>query len=263
MPDLHHIPGTHGLPLLGLAPAFASDALGLTRSLNARYGRVVRGYYPFEPHLLALSAEANEQILLDRGNCYSSRRGWEPLIGVLFRRGLALRDGSDHRVQRRMMQQTFRKDALAVYLQRMVPRVRTAVADWARRGSLAFHPAVKRLTLEIAADIFLGLDLQSEVDRVNTDFIATVEASLAIIRLPGIGLKYGRGVRARARLESFVRDRIPARRAGHGEDMFSGLCRAQADDGVPYPEDDIVDQIIFLLMAAHETTSSAISTMVY
>jgi cytochrome P450 len=263
MPDLHHIRGTRGLPILGLAPAFAADALGLTRSLRTKFGPIVRGYYPFEPHVLALSAHANEQILLDRENCYSSKLGWEPLIGVLFRGGLVLRDGSDHRLQRRIMQQMFRKEALATYLKRMMPRIQISVADWGRRGSLAFHPAVKRLTLEIAAEIFLGLDLQAEIDQVNRDFIAAVDASLAIVRLPGIGIKYQRGIRARARLETFVRSRIPERRRGNREDMFSRICRAEAESGGLFREHDIADQIIFLLMAAHETTSSAISTMIY
>jgi cytochrome P450 len=162
-----------------------------------------------------------------------------------------------------MMQQMFRKEALAVYLERMTPRIQTSVAKWGRRASIAFHPAVKRLTLEIASDIFLGLEIQDEVDRVNEDFVSAVEASLAIVRLRWIGLKYARGIRARARLEAFVRSRIRERRSGTRSDLFSRMCRAVSENGERYGEDDITDQIIFLLMAAHETTSSAMSTMVY
>ena len=134
-------------------------------------------------------------------------------------------------------------------------------------GGFRFYPAIKRLTLDIAADVFLGLELQSEVDQVNRDFTAVVEASVALVRVRvpmlGLGRKYARGLESRARLERFLAERIPARRRGGGDDLFSQMCRVETEAGERYQDDEIVDHLIFLMMAAHDTTTSALTTIAY
>jgi cytochrome P450 len=45
--------------------------------------------------------------------------------------------------------------------------------------------------------------------------------------------------------------------------MFSLLCRAEAEDGSRYSDSEIVDHMIFLMMAAHDTTTSTLTSLVY
>jgi len=260
---LRHIPGTGRRLLFDQAAAFISDPLRFTRQRHAAYGPVSRAYFPFEPGVVLLSAEGNDFVLRDRAQNFSAHLGWEPLLGKLFRRGLMLRDGEDHRLQRRLMQPAFRKEALAGYLERMRPRIVRETAAWGGQAGFRFYPAIKRLTLDIAADVFLGLELQAEVDQVNRDFTAVVEASVALLRVPLLGRKYAHGLESRARLERFLAERIPARRRGGGEDLFSQMCRVETEAGQRYQDDEIVDHLIFLMMAAHDTTTSALTTIAY
>ena len=260
---LRHIPGTDFPPLIGQSLEFLADPIAYCRSIERRFGSVSRGSFLFERRINLLSAEANEFVLLDRAHNFSAHLGWHPVIGELFPRGLMLRDGDDHRNQRRLMQPAFRKEALAQYLARMNPRIASTVSQWRERGSFCFYPEIKRLTLELASDVFLGLELQSEMEQVNRDFVDVVEATAAIVRVPLIGRRYARGLAARARLERFLRERVAARRAGRGSDLFSQLCRLGEDGGEPLRDDEIVDHLIFVMMAAHDTTTSAITTMVY
>lgn len=260
---LRHIPGTSFPPLVGQSLEFLADPLAYCRRIASTYGPVSRGSFLFEQRVNLLSADANEFVLLDRAHNFSAYRGWHPVIGQLFPRGLMLRDGDDHRDQRRLMQPAFRKEALAQYLARMQPRIAATVQTWRASGSFCFYPEIKRLTLELAADVFLGLQLQAEVDQVNSDFVDIVEATAAIVRLPVLGRLYGRGLRARARLERFLRERIADRRSQPGTDLFSQLCRLGVDSGEALSDDEIIDHLIFVMMAAHDTTTSAITTMVY
>jgi len=260
---LRHIPGTGRRLLFDQAAAFIRDPLQFTRQRHAAYGPVSRAYFPFEPGVVLLSAEGNEFVLRDRAQNFSAHLGWEPLLGKLFPRGLMLRDGDDHRYQRRLMQPAFRKEALAAYLERMTPRIVRETASWGARPGFRFYHAIKRLTLDIAADVFLGLELQAEIDQVNQDFTALVEASVALLRVPLLGRKYARGLQGRTRLERFLAERIPARRKGGGEDLFSQMCRIETEAGERYRDDEIVDHLIFLMMAAHDTTTSALSTIAY
>ena len=56
---------------------------------------------------------------------------------------------------------------------------------------------------------------------------------------------------------------IPARRAGRRADMFSRLCRAESEEGARFTDADIIDHMIFLMMAAHDTTTSTLTSITY
>ena len=71
---------------------------------------------------------------------------------------------------------------------------------------------------------------------------------------------YGRAKRARRRLEAWFETMIAARRAGgDGDDVLSHMSRDTDEHGQPYAVKTIVDHMIFLLFAAHDTSTSALS----
>jgi cytochrome P450 len=45
--------------------------------------------------------------------------------------------------------------------------------------------------------------------------------------------------------------------------MFSRLARAQSEEGARFTDPDIIDHMIFLMMAAHDTTTSTLTSMTY
>ncbi len=261
-PSLDHIPSTGDWPLVSEA-RFLSNTLAFAQRAHAKCGPVSRGWWMFQPSVYLMSAQANELVLFDRAGNFSAKQGWDRILAGLFPRGLMLRDAEDHRWHRRLMLPAFRKEALARYLQAMSPRIETSVAQWGAKRDLHFYPAIKRLTLAIAADVFLGAELDSEIDQISADFTDLVAASVAVVRVPVLGRTYARGVNARARLAAFIRERISVRRAGEGTDLFTQLCHARDENDRQYSDEEIVDHLIFLMMAAHDTTTSAITTMVY
>ena len=260
---LAHVPGDDGRFLVGHSLEFLADPLGFARRMLAEHGPISRTNFLFQRRLSLISAEANEFVLLDRAGNFSAYLGWEPVLGSLFPRGLMLRDGDDHRYHRRLMQPAFRKEALAGYLARMNRLIEPAVTIWLQQRELKFYPAVKRLTLEIAADLFLDVQLRSEIDKVGEAFFDLVEASNAINRIPVIGRLFERGLTGRSYLANVIEQRIAARRSGDGTDLLSQLCRAEDENGQRYSDKEIVDHLIFLMMAAHDTTTSALTTIVY
>jgi cytochrome P450 len=64
-------------------------------------------------------------------------------------------------------------------------------------------------------------------------------------------------------LEEYFRGQIPAKRAGHGEDLFSVLCHAESENGHRFSDEDIVNHMIFTLMAAHDTSTITVAMMAY
>ncbi len=122
----------------------------------------------------------------------------------------------------------------------------------------------KELTLDLALETFVGVDLtREEQEQVNKAFIAAVRAGTSVIRKPIPGGPWARGLKARAFLEEFFRSHLPAKRRDGGDDLFAQLCRAQSEDGHEFSDDDIVNHMIFLLMAAHDTTTITMSSIAY
>jgi cytochrome P450 len=208
--------------------------------------------------------EANRFVLIDKDQIFSARRPWMQIMGRIFPNGLLLRDGLEHRHHRKIMHEAFTRPVLRDYTERMAPRVASGTSDWANGGApLLAYPAFKRLTLEIATSIFLGVDLGPSARRMNGAFEAMVAASMSRVRLPLIGREFQRGLQGREFMLGFLRSLLEKKRADQGPDMFSRLCRARTEEGDTFSDDDVLDHMIFLMMAAHDTTTSTLCSLSY
>jgi cytochrome P450 len=203
------------------------------------------------------------QVLLDRDQVFSSEHGWGVFIGRLFSRGLMLRDFDEHRYHRRIMQDAFRAEAMRGYLERMPAIIERSLSGWRAGAHPDLYAAFKQLTLDITSEIFVGVRLGPEADRVNRAFVDAVAAGVATIRAPLPGTAYRRGMAGRRFLERWFGERIPERRASGATDLFTRLCHATDEDGASFTDEEIVDHMIFLLMAAHDTTTSTLGTMAW
>ncbi len=258
---MSHIPGDYGWPILGQTLSFLYKPVEFPRHLYERYGSISRGHVYFERAVNMLGPEANQFVLANRDGVFSAYRGWEPILGQLFPRGLMLRDGDDHRGHRRIMQVAFKKDALAEDLEMMRPIAEQRIAAWP--GQLQFYPAIKDLTLDIAAKVFLGLSLGEESKQLNRAFVDVVAASMALLRFNVPGTLFDRGLRGRAYLQDYFAARIDAKRKQQTPDLFSRLCNTESEEGEKFSPSEIVDHMIFTMMAAHDTTTSALTTISY
>lgn len=235
------------------------------QELQARYGNAVMQKYIRMTFVNLYGADAHRLALVNNDQVFSNKKAWDLIIGRIFPNGLMLRDGDDHRYHRRLMQAGFKNNAIQRYLLEMVPQVEQAVANWPVHPgeSLLAYPTFKNMTLELAATIFLGMDLGEEASRINKAFEATVAASMPKIPLAVPGTLLWRGIRARKYMCKYFQTLIPAKRSGEGTDMFSLLCQATDEEGNQYTDQEVIDHMIFLMMAAHDTTTSALTSMTY
>ena len=260
--SLDHIPGEDGwMPILGTTLKLLADPPGYVRRMHAKYGPVYRHKSFGGRNVTLLGPDANELVLFDRDKVFSSEQGWGPMLNLLFPRGLMLMDFEKHRVHRRTLSVAFKPEPMKLYAEALNEGIRTRVAKWSGK-SFDFYPAIKELTLDLAATSFLGIPFGPEASKINQAFVDMVQASIAVIRVPIPGTAMGRGVAGRKYLVDYFGREVPKRRAGNGEDMFSQICRATHEDGSQLSVDEIVDHMNFLMMAAHDTiTSSATSLM--
>ena len=208
--------------------------------------------------------EANRVVLMDRDQIFSARQPWTQIMGRIFPNGLLLRDGAEHKHHRKIMHEAFTRPALREYVERMNPIIARGIGSFAAEGApiLAFR-AYKKLTLELAASIFVGMDLGPTTGPMNLAFENMVAASMSRIRLPLVGREFQRGLRGRQFMLQLLGGMLEKKHGDSGPDMFSRLCRARTTEGEAFRDEEVLDHMIFLMMAAHDTTTSTLSSLTY
>lgn len=255
------VPGEPGLPLLGHTLGFLFSSQATMDRLREQHGPDFRMQVLGNPVFIVGNPATVRELLLDRTKTFSSELGWGPAIGKLFARGLMLLDFDEHRHDRRIMQAAFRPDAMRGYVEMMHVPIRSAITHWPRE--LRLYPALKQLTLDMACRIFLGVLPERESEQLNQAFTAAVAASVSVVKREVPGSSFARGMRGRRWLERFFQQLVEERRVRPGHDLLSELCKAKSEHGERFEDKAIVDHMIFLLMAAHDTTTSSLSSVAH
>jgi len=261
---LQHIPGDDGPPVVGLTFRLLANPKGEVERLAARHGPVYRSRAFGLRTISLLGPDANEFVLFDRQKLFSSGEGWNPFLGRLFPRGLMLLDFDEHRLHRKALSVAFKTEPMRSYLNGLNAGLARGVALWlGRPGPMLFYPAIKQLTLDLAATSFFGRDLGPDAESLKRAFVDMVAASVTPIRIALPGTAMGRGVAGRRFMVEFLGRESEARRQGDGEDLFTHLCQASTDEGRLLSVEEIVDHMSFLMMAAHDTLTSSFTSFVW
>ena len=259
--EIDYVPGRDGWPVVGTTLEQLKDPHAFTKKMVAEFGYIYRTNSFGGRFVQLIGAEANELVLFDRDKTFSSEQGWGPVLNLVFPRGLMLMDFEKHREDRRTLSIAFKPEPMKLYAEALNKGIAARVAEWSGK-TFAFYPAIKQLTLDLAAASFLGIPWGPEAQRINKAFVDMVQASIGIVRIPLPGTAMGRGVAGRKFLLDYFGREVPKRRASNGEDMFSQICRATKEDGTLLSDDEIIDHMNFLMMAAHDTITSSATSMV-
>src|ERR1700761_3501683 len=259
--------GDRGPPLVGHLIERMRGGTDYLLFLYQTKGPVIFGDSPVLPGVAALGPDAAQVIYSNRNKDYS-QQGWVPVIGPFFHRGLMLLDFEEHMFHRRIMQEAFIRSRLVSYVEQMDKVVSQTVANnWvANDARFLLYPAMKELTLDIASMVFMGHEPGTDrelVTKVNRAFTTTTRAGNAVIRTSVPPFTWWRGLQARKLLETYFTQRVAERRGHEGSDLLTVLCHTEDEDGNSFSDEDIVNHMIFLMMAAHDTSTSTSTTMAY
>jgi len=260
---LAHIPGNAGPLLVGHTLAFLRDARHFISAMQAKHGDVFQIRIFGRSEVAILTPQAVREVYLDKDKVLSSTQGWSTSIGPLFRNGLMLRDFDDHHLHRRVMQQAFRRTALEGYVS-AIHRVIDRHLDDLGPGPVDIYLFMKRLTLDIATDVFVGASLGTQAHAVNDAFVAMMAASITPVRVNLPGTAFRRGLEGRRQLDQIFGALVAQRREeDEAADLLSRLSHARTESGELLPADEVVDHMVFLLLAAHDTTTATLAVLLY
>lgn len=261
--ELDSVPGTFGVPVFGDTFHYMSDSLAWARRNQERYGDVFRVNAFFLKGIVVLGPDALKTVFHDRESTYSTALGWAPFFYKLFPSSLPMRDGDDHRFNRRIVQEAFKKNAMQGYVDVINPVAHAGLAAWQPQKSFRFYPAIKQLALDVSAAVFMGIDLGEESRRANRALLDLVKAVGAVFHTKIPGTTYWKGLKGRETLCNMLRPHIEAKRRSTPTDLFGHLCHAQTEEGAAFSDQEILDHTIAIMFASHDTTTSILTSMVY
>jgi cytochrome P450 len=177
-------------------------------------------------------------------------------------------EGIEHRHRRKLLAPPFHGKALQTYASLIEEETLREIARWPSDTEFETLAPMNRLTLNIILRAVMGQEI-AEIDRLRAVIPAMVTLgsrlwSLPIPRLgPGKLNPWHRYDAYRSEFDRIVGAQIDraSRDPNLDErtDVLAILLRSTYADGRPMPARDIADEILTLLAAGHETTSSALS----
>ena len=249
---------------------FSTDPLTLLLDAYERFGpvftmRVFHGNVVF-----MIGPEANHYMTVSHASNFGWREGHMGDLTALLGDGLLTIDGEFHRRSRRIMLPAFHHEAIAAALSTMNAEIDRALDVWGEGTRIDIYHWTRRLALRIALRALFGLDPDVAGSRVD---MATMfeqglgfwgrDYFLQVIRGPGT--PFARMQAARRQLDRVIFGEIARRRrtGERGSDVLSLLIDATDEDGESLTDRQIRDEVMTLLFAGHDTTTSTIAFMFY
>ena len=258
-------------PSLRRTERFARDPLPVLLDCYERYGpvftlRIFHGNVVF-----ALGPEANHFITVSGADNFVWREGHMGDLMPLLGDGLLTIDGDFHRRSRRIMLPAFHRERIQAATSTMQEEIDAALATWRDGRVLDLYAWTRRLALRVAMRALFGLDPDGPLARTTdaaTDFEHALgywarDYFLQILRGPRT--PWANMLTARSRLDALIYDEIARRRRSgeRGEDVLSLLLDAQDEDGDRLSDRHVRDEVMTLLFAGHDTTTSTVAFLFY
>lgn len=204
--------------------------------------------------------ERVEQLYTDR-QAGSTKLPWllPRVQHVMGNGGFIAKGGEAYRQRRQKVQPAFRRSALDSFLESIPPIVGKTLDEWearARAGIFDIYEPLRLLVTRINLRMLLGVELaDEEVAQLaeETHFLEAefVRVSPLFIPFPS-NLRFRRlTVRLRSRMQRIVQDRRAAQ--NKPLDMLTHFIQQVDDAGVPWSDDDIVDEILSVYFGANVT----------
>jgi cytochrome P450 len=257
-------------PSLARTKRFAEHPLPLLLDAYERYGpvftlRIFHGRVVF-----MLGPEANHYVTVSHADNFRWRDGHMGDLIPLLGDGLLTIDGEFHRRSRKAMLPVFHRERIAKATETIVEEAARAVEAITPGARLDLYHWTRRLALRIAMRALFGLD----PDRAARDFDAAKafedalsyysrDYFLQVARGPGSPFR--RMQQARAQLDRLILGEIARRRrtGERGDDLLSLLLDAHDEDGAQLDDDHVRDEVMTLLFAGHDTTTSTVAFLFY
>jgi cytochrome P450 len=235
-----------------------------------RYGPIFKIELGAAEAVVVADPRGAKQVLAGHPEVFDSgaaNRLFRPAVGP---NSLLLLDGAEHMAHRRILLPSFRGGHVQQFTEMIESLTMRRLARWPTGKEFELAPEMEALTFEAIWRIVFGTEDDPREERLAElipDMMDRAESPFALLpklRFEAGGLSpFARLMRVVDEIDDLLYEAIAERAADPlaqlRDDVLSVLLRSAHEDGTPLSEREIRDEVITLLMAGYETTTSALT----
>jgi cytochrome P450 len=249
----------------------AHDPLPLLLSNYEKHGPIFSLRLLHTRVVFMLGPEANHFVTVGSPENFHWRESSFGDLIPLLGDGLLTVDGDYHDRARAIMMPAFHREQVAAAIDSMATEAETAIAVLRAGEVVDVYDWMRNLAMRIAMRALLGLD----PDGAGKGVVAAehferalgyygIDYQLRLLRGPGS--PWRKMTASRAVLDEIVFAEIAARRAAPDpgrRDILSLLLGARGEGGEAFTEREVRDQVMTLMFAGHDTSTSTLTFMMH
>jgi cytochrome P450 len=250
---------------------FANDPLPLLLESYERFGPVFTLRLFHSNVVFMLGPAANHYITVSHASNFTWREShFRDLIGLMGD-GLLTIDGDFHRRSRMIMLPAFHREHIAASLEAIVHETTHALDELTPGATVDLYAWTRHLAVRVAMRALFGLDPDGPQAR-SIDAAGLFEEALSFFSadyflrvMRGPYTPWAKLQKAARKLDLLIYSEISRRRStgARGQDILSLLLDGHDEDGNTLTDLQVRDEVMTLLFAGHDTTTSTVSFMFY
>lgn len=272
------LPDGPKLPRLLQLIQWIADPLRCLDAYSRSYGDIFTLQLAnFAPIVILSHPQAIQEIFTSDPKQFDSGRSSaivEPLVGT---NSLLLLDGNIHSSQRRLMMPPFHGERMQSYSQIICESTQLVASQWSMGKTVEMRTAMQEITLEVILHAVFGLREGDRYQRIKPLLSAMLNMTDSPIRSSLLFFKFlqkdwgdwspwGKMMRRRQEVYQLLQAEIDERRSLTeitGSDVLSLMMSARDENGQPMSDAELLDQLMTLLIAGHETTATSLAWAFY
>lgn len=245
------------LPVLGHALEFRKDRTALMRRGFAEHGNLFAIKLANQNVAILIGPENQKVFFMETDKALGIQKPYR-FLRAMFGEVLFLAPHPVYLEHRVVVAEAFRREKMLYYgdvMQEVVQRWLDGLGD---AGEIELVREITTLVQEVAGNCFLGAEVHRQLGREFWNLYSDLAAGLDPLLPPDLPLpKFIRRDRAKARLRAILGPVIAERRASpeRYDDFLQDLVNKRTPDGRLADEEMIVNLLLGLMFAGHETTA--------
>src|ERR1700739_603978 len=255
--------------------AMARNPVQVLSKYIGLHGDTFRFYFGgVKEAIVTINPVVIQHVLKTNSENYHKSEIQKKRMGHFLGKGLLTTEGEPWRTQRRLLQSGFERKQLEVLSSIMQASLAESLRDFdrqARIGPLDIYPLMMKITFAMVGKSLFGARLKEEDIDLISLAISTVQEFMVRQTIQpylnpwfAVSGELRRHEEMRSRAFGILLDYIQRRRKeAPGHDLLQILMDARYSDGEGMSDDLVLSESMQLLVAGHETSSNALSWLLY
>ncbi|KAL1364891.1 hypothetical protein HN51_013036 [Arachis hypogaea] len=265
-------PGSSGWPIVGETFKFISAAREgtLVRFIQERMerydSRVFKTSFLGDPMAVFCGTAGNKFLFSNENK--NVQVWWPSSIKKLLRSSLVNKVGDEAKMTRRLLLTFLNPEILRNFVPKMDTIAQIHInTHWQGKEQVVVHSTVQKYTYALACSLFLSIEDPLHDSKFSSRFHRFLKGLVGFtINLPGT--RFHQAMKAaneiREEIKKIIKQRkvdLEEKRASPSQDILSHLLATPDSNGRFLTEIEIMDNILLLLFAGHDTSRSTLSSL--